>query len=142
MTNQASTLVLLAFATISTGCVGDRAVGPLIDPPVLTAVELSPASVVLFPGSTHQLALAAFDQRRSRLPTPSNAVTYSSSDSAVATVSNSGLITAVSAGTAEIAATVIVNGATQKGVMTTTVTPPVCPPESEWDCSPVFLRKW
>lgn len=127
MTNRASTLILLAFATISTGCGGDRAVGPLSDPPlrdppVLTSVELSPASVVMFPGFTQQLALAAFDQHRSNLPAQSHAVTYSSSDPAVATVSNSGQITALSAGTAEIAATLTVDGATQKGVMTTTVT--------------------
>ncbi|WDF59957.1 Ig-like domain-containing protein [Flavobacterium sp. KACC 22758] len=66
----------------------------------VSSAEVSPASASLYAGNTQQLSVTI---------SPANAtnknVTWSSSNSAVATVNSSGLVTAVSAGTATITAT-------------------------------------
>ena len=70
------------------------------NPIIITGLSLIPSSTTLAPGATTQIS-AAF--------VPSNAtnktLTWSSSNTAIATVNSSGLITAVAAGTANIFAT-------------------------------------
>ncbi|MBE6925359.1 MAG: hypothetical protein E7461_00805 [Ruminococcaceae bacterium] len=99
--------VLLTIAILSTlaGCIGTQPVEPT-DPstPQDIAVEsivLAAQSTALVVGETTQLTVTV---------TPENAtdktVIYTSGDVAVATVSETGLVTAVSAGTATITATV------------------------------------
>ena len=64
-----------------------------------TSVDVSPSSVTLAPGQTRQLSTTV-------LPgTTTDALIYSSNLTSVATVSNSGLITAIADGTATITAT-------------------------------------
>lgn len=71
-----------------------------VDPVAVTGVDVSPASATMNAGFTQQLSASVI---------PSNAtnqnVTWSSNNTSVATVSNSGLVTAVAAGTAIITAT-------------------------------------
>ncbi len=70
------------------------------EPVAVTGVSLTPSSVTLDEGDTQQLTASV---------SPSNAtnqgVTYSSSNSSVATVNSSGLVTAVAEGTATITVT-------------------------------------
>lgn len=64
-----------------------------------TSVDVSPASVTLAPGGTQQLTTTVLPANTT------DALTYSSSATGVATVTSSGLITAVADGTATITAT-------------------------------------
>jgi surface protein len=77
---------------------------PVAIPPLpVVTVELSPTAATLAVGGTQQLTAAVKDAARNTLS--SRVVTWSSSNSAVATVSSTGLVAAVTAGTAAITAT-------------------------------------
>jgi uncharacterized protein YjdB len=65
-------------------------------------VDVAPTSVSLNPGQTSQLTATAYDASNNVLVRP---VTWSSGDASVATVSATGLVTAVALGTATISAT-------------------------------------
>ncbi len=99
-------------------------------PPKLESLVISPSSLSLTTGGTRQLTVTA-------LPAgTSNAVTWNSSNGAVATVSNAGLVTAIGAGTARITATSTVDGSISASITVTvtsgTVTPdPPDPPKLE-----------
>ena len=71
--------------------------------PVLTSVTLTPASETLNIGATQQLTSNPMDQNSAMFP--GTTISYVSSDPSIATVSSSGLITAVSAGSATITVT-------------------------------------
>lgn len=75
-----------------------------IVPPVLDAITITPATAVVLQGSTLQLAASGrySDNSNSDI---TNMVTWASSDTAVATVSATGLVTGVGAGTTTITAT-------------------------------------
>lgn len=70
--------------------------------PVLTSVTLSPATSSIAIGGTSQLTANAKDQNGAAFTGATN--TYTSSNTAVATVNSSGLITGIAAGTATITA--------------------------------------
>src|SRR6266516_1488826 len=80
----------------------DSPVGPITPPPV-ASVTVSPASVSLSVGQTLQLSVVLTDSAGDFLT--DRPVTWTTSNSAVATVSASGLVTGVTVGTATINAT-------------------------------------
>lgn len=71
--------------------------------PVATLITVTPTATNLAPGSTQQFAASVRDQSNNIMAAPS--VTWSSSNTAVATVNGSGLVTAVAQGTCDIRAT-------------------------------------
>lgn len=87
--------------------------------PVLTSVSLSPSSVTLNVGATQQLTANPIDQNSAAFS--GAGVTYSSSNTAVATVSSSGLVTGVAVGSATITATAVSGSTTVMGTSMVTV---------------------
>lgn len=95
------------FSTTLTGCGSGGSGGsqnPSInpDPAIITTINVTPATASVVAGKTSQLSVEAFDQNGRPI---SASINWSSSDTAIATVSNSGLVTAMSAGKATITAT-------------------------------------
>ena len=117
---------LLIVAATGAGCGGGNGPGGP-DTPVLTTLEVTPATATLFtvaPGNTAALSVVAKDQdgqAMSGLGSP----TFSSDNTAIATVSDAGAVTAAAAGTATITASLTAGGVTETG--TTTVTTRVAP---------------
>ena len=100
------------LSNIATGTPAAAAVAPV------AAVSATPGSAVLSVGGTQQLATTVKDASGNLLT--GRAITWGSSNGAVATVSGSGLVTAVAAGTATITAT----SGTVSGTSAITVTAP------------------
>ena len=73
-----------------------------LPPPVLTTITISPASTSVQTGATHQLNAACADQYGSAFTCPT--LTWTSSNPSKATVSSSGLVTGVAAGSTNITA--------------------------------------
>ena len=93
-------------------------------PGTVTRVIVTPASATIQPSGTVQLTAQARDKRNK--PVSGATFTWSSSNASVATVSSSGLVTGVAAGSATITATT----AGVSGTSAITVTsPPPPPPE-------------
>jgi plastocyanin len=116
---------LLLIAETGAGC-GDGGSGPDQDQ-VLTTLEVSPATVALFtvaPGNTVALTVVAKDQRGETMAGVGSP-TFSSDNSAVATVSDDGTIRATGAGTTQVTASLTAGGVTATG--TTTVSAQVTP---------------
>ncbi len=112
--------MLAGFALGACGSGGDGGTAPIVQPvpPTVTSVDVTGAAGSLLPQQTVQLSAVARLSNGTSNSTP--AVSWSTSAASVATVSASGLVTAVAAGTATITATV---GAVS-GTLTITVTPP------------------
>ncbi len=127
MTPKPTIWIFLACATIGTGCGSDGALEPVtpqppvVPPPALTTVDVTPASIRLFPGMTKQLSVTAWDQHGRPLNWTADAVTYTSSNPAIVTESNRGALVAKSPGTAMITVTVTVNGIARTRNVTTEV---------------------
>ncbi|MBA3557968.1 MAG: Ig-like domain-containing protein [Gemmatimonadaceae bacterium] len=127
MTARSITLMLLVTSAFSIACESTRvteSVQPGVDPPgldpsVFTTLEVLPSTVTLEQGSTVQLGIVARDQR-GVLMADAGAVTFSSSDPAIATVSGSGMVTGVAAGTADILVTKTAAGVTRSAKMKAT----------------------
>ncbi|WP_439642058.1 beta strand repeat-containing protein [Gemmatimonas sp.] len=83
--------------------------------PAVASVQVTPGSVSIMPGSTQQLTTTVRDSSGADLT--GRAITWTTSNSAIATVTATGLVTAVAVGTATITATA--GGVT--GTMTMTV---------------------
>jgi len=114
---------LLIVAGTGAGCGGGDGPGPGPDTPVLTTVEVTPATATLFtvaPGNTATLAVAAKDQDGQTMAGASSP-SFSSDNGAVATVGDAGAITAVTAGTARITASLTMSGVTKTGAATVAV---------------------
>jgi plastocyanin len=91
---------------------------------VFTSVSVTPATATLQTGGTVQLAATPLDQSgvpMTGLPAPSLA----SGNTAVATVDPQGLVTAVSAGTANVTAAITSGGVTHSATATIIVSAPV-----------------
>lgn len=84
-------------------------------PPFAESVTVSPGESTLASGATIQLAAKVADQNGDAIA--DTEVTWSSSNDAVATVSDSGLVTAVASGTATVTAA----SGSAKGTATVTV---------------------
>ena len=109
--------VLVGIAVVS-AC-GDSATAPVPDPPRPTAVTVNPATAELAAlDATVQLMAEVRDQNERVMAGAT--VTWSSSSASVATVAQSGLVTAVADGTAVIAARVS-DGAGPPGTAVVTV---------------------
>jgi hypothetical protein len=110
--------VLLACASIFIACGSETSVAPGASPPVdqpapsdVAGIRLSPDSLFLEEGSERTLAVTALNKRGepvSSLP----AITYTSSNPVVASVSERGVVTGLSRGTATVSATAFVAGST------------------------------
>jgi len=114
---------LLIVAGIGVGCGGDGDGGGGQTTPVLTTLEVTPATTTLFtvaPGNTATLAVVAKDQDGGTM-TGAGSPTFSSSNAAIATVSDAGAVTAAAAGTATITASLTAGGVTKTGTTTATV---------------------
>lgn len=85
---------------------------PAPEPSVLTEIRIRPAPILMLPGMTAPLTVVAWDQHGRRLTWTADAATYSSSNPAVVTVSNRGIVTAVSPGTAVISTRLTLHGVT------------------------------
>lgn len=72
--------------------------------PAVASVQVTPGSASLMPGSTQQLTTTVRDSSGGELT--GRAVTWSTSNTAIASVSATGLVTAIAVGTATITATV------------------------------------
>jgi len=114
---------LLIVAATGAGCGSDGGSG--LGGSVLTTLQVTPATAALFtvaPGNAVTLSVVAKDQNgQTMVGSPS----FSSDNGAIADVNNGGTITAVAAGTAQITASLTIDGVTKTG--TTTVTAQVAP---------------
>lgn len=114
---------LLILTATGAGCGGGSKpdpVGP--DESVLTTVQVTPATATLFtvaPGNTATLAVVAKDQNGQAMA-GAGSPTFSSDNSAIASVSDAGAVTALTAGTAHITASVTAGGVTKTGSTTVT----------------------
>jgi len=100
--------------------------------PVLTSVVVSPPSPSVAVGATVQLTATALDQG-GRTMTGLPAAQWSTADAAKATVSASGLVTGVAAGTVAVTSRITHGGATRVATVNVTVggaTTPTPPPTS------------
>lgn len=101
--------ILLFVALVAAACGGDSSgpnpppAPPPPPPAPVSRVSVTPETADLVPGQTGQLTAAAFDAAGNALT--GRSITWNSSLNSVATVSASGLVTAVSAGTTLITAT-------------------------------------
>ncbi len=120
-----------AVLTLLAACGGrsDKADTPPVPPPdlVVTGFELSPSSLSLETGEEALLEGEAGFNNGTTQDVPGADVTWTSSDPAVASVSEAGLVTAVTAGNVVVSGTY--RGFTDES--TVTVTAPVPPPGTE-----------
>jgi uncharacterized protein YjdB len=98
--------------------------------PVVTTVSVSPSSASIIAGATQTLTATVRDQNGATMS--GQTVTWSSSSASFATVSASGIVTGVAAGSAKITAT---SGTKSGSAMLTVTTPPTTPPTppSAWN---------
>ncbi len=113
---------VLMGGLLLTACGGTT---PIVDPVPVTSVSsvtVTPAGTSLAVGATQQLKADVMGQN-----SPSTAVTWKSSDTAVLTVDTNGLVTAKAAGTATVTATSTAD-TSKSGSVTVTVKAAVVPP--------------
>ncbi len=113
------TVVITASATSGTQVVTGSVSLTVQAPPTLTTVAISPATSSIQVGASLQLTASPLDQNGSPIAATT---TWSSSAPAVATVSATGLVTAVTAGTAAITVQAAAGGTTVTATRTITVT--------------------
>ena len=116
-TPRSAALAILVFLSSCGGGGGDGTTVPAI--PAVSTIEVSPSAASLTPSETQQLTATLKDATGQALS--GKTLTWTSSAPAQATVSNSGLVTAVSGGTATITAT----SEGKSGTALITVTVPV-----------------
>lgn len=119
---------------------------------VLTSVSVAPATSSIAVGATQQLTAAPLDQVGNPFTAAPATVTWSSDNTAVATVDAAGLVTGVSAGSAIITASAISGATTVTGTAAITVTavPGVCQTTADTDGNGIignleilnFVRAW
>jgi uncharacterized protein YjdB len=108
--------------------------------PVVTTVAVSPASATLNVGATSQLGAQARDANGAAMSGVT--FTWSSSNTAVATVSNSGLVTAVGAGSATIRATAPNSVQGSAAITVNAPLPPPPPPPPSGSRQFIFTSDW
>ncbi len=97
-------VIALAALTVA-AAVGacERATTPIGPPAAVASVDVTPATATVQAGQTVQLSATPKDVNG--LPLSGRTVTWASSNTSVATVSNAGLVSAVTPGSATITAT-------------------------------------
>jgi plastocyanin len=134
MTKKSLTLVLLICTALAAACGRDGAFepespspeSPSPESPLFSTLRITPSGAVLFssaPKNTVQLTVTAYDSKGERIANP-GAAAYSSSASAIAEVSDSGLVTGVAPGMARIVATLTIDGVTQTASVVVSVRDP------------------
>lgn len=130
MTARSITLMLLVTSALGIACDSNRVTEsqsgpnqPGLDPSVFTTLEIWPSTVALEEGSTVRLGVLARDQRGA-LMGGAGGTTFSSSDPAIATVSVSGIVTGVAAGTADISVKKTVAAVTRSAAVMATIGQP------------------
>ena len=93
----------VVFSLFLWSCGGDSSPTASTPTPVATSITLSSTNSSPAPGATHQISATVIDQNDATMA--SATVTWATSDAAVATVSDAGLVTSVGEGTATITAT-------------------------------------
>ena len=93
--------------------------GNIVVTPVLTSVTVAPAASTINVAGTQQLTANPLDQNTAAFVGAT--ITWSSSDTAIATVDASGLVTGVAAGSATITATAVSGVVTVTGTASVTV---------------------
>ncbi|MDD4414491.1 MAG: Ig-like domain-containing protein [Oscillospiraceae bacterium] len=106
--------------TATSGAVSGTASLTVNPVPVLTSVTVAPATATILVAGTQQLTASPLDQNSA--PFVGATVTWSSSDSAIASVNaTTGLVTGISAGVATITATAVSGATTVTGTSSITV---------------------
>jgi uncharacterized protein YjdB len=106
--------------TLSTFDAGSRTYSmAAMQTPVLTSVTVTPATSSINAGATQQLTASPLDQNSAAFT--GAALSYSSSNTAVATVSNTGMVTGVAAGSATITVSAVSGATTVTGTAMVTV---------------------
>lgn len=117
-------LLVAGLAVVLAAC-GSGGDGPAAPPEdVLATVEVTPPTAAIFnkaPGNTVTLAVTAKDQDGAII---TGTRSFESSNTAVATVSATGIVTAVAGGTAQITASVTVGSVTKSATTAITVQVP------------------
>ncbi len=108
----------------SEGRTGTSAITVTAAPPTVATVTISPSSASVEQGATVQLTATA--RNASGTAIPGQVFTWSSTNTAVATVNSSGVVSGVGAGTATIRATT--SGVTGNATVTVSSAPPPPPP--------------
>jgi parallel beta-helix repeat protein len=108
----------VSITAVSEGISGSSSLS--VVPVPVASVAVTPASVSMLAGATYQLAATAYDANGAAL---GRALTWSSSDPAVASVSSTGLVSAASTGSAVV--TVTSEGKSAQCAITVTQTAPV-----------------
>jgi uncharacterized protein YjdB len=104
-TSGVVTALAQGSATITVMCEGQTAASSItVNAPAVASVTVTPSTATVGAGSTVQLSAVAKDANG--IVIPGLTVVWSTSNSAVATVDNTGLVTGVSSGSAQITATV------------------------------------
>jgi plastocyanin len=113
----------VAVLSLLAACGGGGGDGGVTTPPtaVFTSLTLTPSPVAVVVTGTQQLTAKAFDQ--SNNPISNVAITFSSSDETVATVSAGGLVTGVKLGNATITASGTKDGTTKTATAAIAVGP-------------------
>ena len=110
----------LLAGLVGCGGGGDDSPGPAPTPPApsLTSIALAPRAVTLAPGASSSLSVTGTYSDGSTKTLPASGETYTSSDTAIATVSASGVVTAAT-GAADGASATIAARDTASGLSTT-----------------------
>lgn len=124
--NIVGTCALVVFAF--TGCGGGGGDGTGNEDPVFTSLSVNPTTLTVAVGETTAPIVVTPRDQDGRAMTGVQAATFSSSNQARATVSASGAVTGVSAGTARITASISHAGTTRTGGTDVTVTSAGGPP--------------
>lgn len=114
---------LLLTAVLSGGCGGDSPGGVVVIGPVPDRVVVTPLTRTMLADETVQLSVSVLDEGGVEIVTA--AIAWTSQDAAVATVSSTGLVAAVSAGVTLITATAQSGGGEASGSSVITVAPEV-----------------
>ena len=120
---KARVLAVAALVTVA-GCSGggDDGGGGTGPVPVFTSLTIAPSNPTVSPGGTTTLTATAKDQSNNTLS--GLQVTYTSGNTAIATVTNAGVVTGVAVGSAQITATGIIGSVTKTQAVTVTVAVP------------------
>jgi plastocyanin len=117
---------VFAVATLVTvaGCSGggDDGGGGTGPEPVFTSLTITPTNPTVAPGGTTTLTATAKDQSNNTMS--GLQVTYTSGNTAIATVTNAGVVTGVAVGSAQITATGVIGSVTKTQTVTVTVAVP------------------
>ena len=117
---KARVIAVAALTTIA-GCSGggDDGGGGTGPEPVFTSLTIAPSNPTVAPGGTTTLTATARDQSNNAMS--GLQVTYTSGSTAIATVTDAGVVTGVALGSAQITATGVIGSVTKTQTVTVTV---------------------